>query len=280
MRPSLPCYPHQPKQFQSTHPVWGATCTASKTSSTKLLFQSTHPVWGATGGVGGVVHHMAISIHAPRVGCDWRRCGQFHPSRRISIHAPRVGCDGNTKLPILKDSLISIHAPRVGCDADMIYFPYLPAYFNPRTPCGVRQVFLEFVQVVTLISIHAPRVGCDAALHSGPVGVINISIHAPRVGCDIQFSGAHQQARISIHAPRVGCDTRLKPKFRTKWNFNPRTPCGVRHMGIIEVDETDIFQSTHPVWGATDVATLAAKTPFISIHAPRVGCDRCLPRHC
>ena len=34
-------------EFQSTHPVWGATPSAGVVSF-RFLFQSTHPVWGAT----------------------------------------------------------------------------------------------------------------------------------------------------------------------------------------------------------------------------------------
>ena len=35
-------------QFQSTHPVWGATAAKYGTTVDTLVFQSTHPVWGAT----------------------------------------------------------------------------------------------------------------------------------------------------------------------------------------------------------------------------------------
>ena len=37
-------------QFQSTHPVWGAT-GSSLDAILQAKFQSTHPVWGATAGV-------------------------------------------------------------------------------------------------------------------------------------------------------------------------------------------------------------------------------------
>ena len=100
-------------------------------------FQSTHPAWGATI-IGSCVFVMiAISIHAPRVGCDvsflanpWcffyfnprtpRGVRQANPfiicnAEHISIHAPRVGCDLG-KEPKTVPIDISIHAPRVGCD--------------------------------------------------------------------------------------------------------------------------------------------------------------------
>ena len=55
--------------FQSTHPGWGAT--HAKSSCIVIgKFQSTHPGWGATLSVSLRALYRAISIHAPRVGCD------------------------------------------------------------------------------------------------------------------------------------------------------------------------------------------------------------------
>ena len=68
-------------------------------------FQSTHPVWGAT------------CAYKP----DWF------------------------------DALwISIHAPRVGCDQAVESSASFSAYFNPRTPCGVRLLNLHSVSLKTL----------------------------------------------------------------------------------------------------------------------------------
>ena len=83
----------------------------------------------------------AISIHAPRAGCDFRRPTQKRRRSNISIHAPRVGCDKQLAASVGGKSKISIHAPRVGCDARS-----LPSR-RPRR-----------------ISIHAPRVGCDVTV--------------------------------------------------------------------------------------------------------------------
>ena len=56
---------------------------------------------------------------------------------------------------------------------------------------------------------------------------------------------------ISIHAPREGCDVRV----------------------LCHVSASDIFQSTHPVRGATVTVTHKVTQRLISIHAPREGCD-------
>ena len=104
---------------------------------TKIEFQSTHPVRGATQDGTATAYAMTISIHAPREGCDSPlRAAEL--IAQISIHAPREGCDlfdaidengeigfqsthpvrGATRLfAILRLRRgISIHAPREGCD--------------------------------------------------------------------------------------------------------------------------------------------------------------------
>ena len=60
---------------------------------------------------------------------------------------------------------------------------------------------------------------------------------------------------ISIHAPREGCDS-----LRRK-----------------EPNHPSIFQSTHPVRGATRPHPAFQHRPRISIHAPREGCDPLSP---
>ena len=55
--------------FQSTHPVWDATRCESM-SICRPIFQSTHPVWDATFARPSIRHALQISIHASRMGCD------------------------------------------------------------------------------------------------------------------------------------------------------------------------------------------------------------------
>ena len=57
---------------------------------------------------------------------------------------------------------------------------------------------------------------------------------------------------ISIHAPRMGCDAACGRHHKNVHHFNPRTPYGVRLLiPSSPLEEAEIFQSTHPVWGAT-----------------------------
>ena len=75
----------------------------------------------------------------------------------------------------------------------------------------------------------------------------------------MQQYGADMMSDISIHAPREGCDE--------------TTPCSV--------PLSDVFQSTHPVRGATIDDLINNASQQISIHAPREGCDKaCLMPSC
>ena len=106
-------------------------------NATVTAFQSTHPLRGATQIGAQHVEQQQISIHAPLAGCDALKLNPYI-DQEISIHAPLAGCD-------LLDyqggdnGEISIHAPLAGCDSPEKSLPGMSVYFNPRTPCGVRQ---------------------------------------------------------------------------------------------------------------------------------------------
>ena len=75
---------------------------------------------------------------------------------------------------------------------------------------------------------------------------------------------------------RTPCGVRLVregTKERTLC-FNSRTPCGVRLHVPNAGAPSNVFQFTHPVWGATEEwLGGGAVDGEVSIHAPRVGCD-------
>ena len=81
-------------------------------------------------------------------------------------------------------------------------------------------------------------------------------------------------SKVSIHAPRVGCDEKTIRHIIIPLSFNSRTPCGVRLIVLVLYSMMFTFQFTHPVWGATDSVSFMPNSEVVSIHAPRVGCDR------
>ena len=145
----------------------------------------------------------------------------------------------------------STHPLRGATETDR-HFLRRQTYFNPRTPCGVRQRHHHHGRDAHHISIHAPLAGCDQFGYALARALV-ISIHAPLAGCDLVtvFSNqpdavfqsthplrgatrtrraAHVAVHISIHAPLAGCDSDSRPGRCAAGNFNPRTPCGVRHV--------------------------------------------------
>ena len=106
------------------------------------------------------------------------------------------------------------------------------------------------------------------------VFVLLISIHAPLAGCDVALLGQIAAVVISIHAPLAGCDASQSPRQTRRSNFNPRTPCGVRRGSPSLLSRSAVFQSTHPLRGATSFSlSMLHLTSLISIHAPLAGCD-------
>ena len=123
-------------------------------------FQSTHPVWGAT-------------WVYPLLEAGQQQFQSTHP-----VWGATALCD-----VMDWNYEISIHAPRVGCDIRPDRPKREKMNFNPRTPCGVRQVWGQVVDTFLRISIHAPRVGCDA---NGTTTPSTTSYFNPRTPCGVR----------------------------------------------------------------------------------------------
>ena len=146
-------------------------------------------------------------------------------------------------------------------------------HFNPRTPRGVRPVpsptgwaSLKFQ------STHPARGATPRRMVQNRHGAI--SIHAPREGCDVQI-GRRAQDDAKHFNPRTprGVRPLIMDAFIANANFNPRTPRGVRRTTGVYLGIPQRFQSTHPARGATDFRLASDRAVYISIHAPREGCD-------
>ena len=124
--------------------------------------------------------------------------------------------------------------------------------FNSRTPCGVR--LLRFPLRPRPFRFNS-RTPCGVRLYL----------------CRI----TNYIAMFQFTHPVWGA-TEIDPRVcREVHSFNSRTPCGVRHLGWLgQSVHTLWFQFTHPVWGATPPYNVDYGEAQVSIHAPRVGCDR------
>ena len=146
-------------EFQSGHPVRGATLRGSVSSPARSGFQSTHPVRGATMDKAAAAGNNEFQSTRPVWGAT-KDCGILWVERRISIHAPRVGRD-RAAHDRSGAVVISIHAPRVGRDGGKGHAGRGHQHFNPRAPCGARRNIKKKPPSRIKISIHAPRVGRD-----------------------------------------------------------------------------------------------------------------------
>ena len=237
-------------------------------------FQSTLPVWGATPTFAHIGNQpVYISIHAPRVGSDRPHKVRACKTLNISIHAPRVGSDPCHRLP-RTCYRISIHAPRVGSDhtnkhkrrrwwrfqSTLPVWGATGAVGRGKRVCGFQSTlpvwgatrYKYLVAVVVRISIHAPRVGSDAVACVGRIR--KIFYFNPRSPCGERPCFWRISALwlyISIHAPRVGSDLGGIVQGVSGMLFQSTLPVwGATNKSIIEYF-THKFQSTLPVWGAT-----------------------------
>ena len=82
-----------------------------------------------------------------------------------------------------------------------------------------------------------------------------------------------RELRISIHAPRVGRDCGYGRQTVRYVIFQSTRPVwGATNLSFSQMSSM-LFQSTRPVWGATVTAGIRFTANSISIHAPRVGRD-------
>ena len=106
----------QVKTFQFTHPGRGATSTEWKQGDKFQEFQFTHPGRGATIPQSGYPHPSAVSIHAPREGCDYKPIGKIEELSAFQFTHPGRGAT----------QCCTHRRRRIRC-------------FNSRTPGGVRR---------------------------------------------------------------------------------------------------------------------------------------------
>ena len=161
----------------------------------------------------------------------------------------------------------------MGCDVALVALLIFYPDFNPRTPCGVRIDFVDnhlyvgvFKSKRTLqgatrlpcrpcscrcISIHAPLAGRDDAIRTLKTVEAEFQSTHPLRGATVADHAAIRIGDISIHAPLAGRDSGDPTHRSAPPYFNPRTPCGVRRGYQDQITAALVFQSTHPLRGAT-----------------------------
>ena len=168
---------------------------------------------------------------------------------------------------------VSIHAPREGCDPAMTLMMAVLLSFNSRTPGGVRPPCIGTCRLSDDVSIHAPREGCDGITLQAGTSSGKFQFTHPGRGATARAYTKVARVYVSIHAPREGCDLRSGSRPTFPMSFNSRTPGGVRQPNKSHRAMDQEFQFTHPGRGATASSVLYSSSIYVSIHAPREGCD-------
>ncbi len=180
------------------------------------LFQSTRPVWGATC-KGGSQPKDSVYFN-PRAPCGARR-PPFCLYPYYKNFNPRAPC-GARHLTLWRPSYITLFQstrPVWGATVTCCANHPIITLFQSTRPVWGATLKRRLLDGRTFISIHAPRVGRDpeaAAAHKDE----QISIHAPRVGRDSKFddftpSNLHKRYKRVLARPK---NTREKGKIKQK----------------------------------------------------------------
>ena len=170
-------------------------------------FQSTLPGWGATGKtVSETPKAGRISIHAPRMGSDYR-----------ASHSPDMRRDFNPRSPDGERRCYICGRP-----IDYTLFQStLPGWGATHSRGQSR--------IPDHISIHAPRMGSDERHFTVHTGGVEISIHAPRMGSDRCLVTSHPK-KLGFQSTLPGWGATRHPDGggACRFYFNPRSPDGER----------------------------------------------------
>ena len=260
VRPTLSSTSTNPVQFQSTHPVRGATHAPRRARPQQRNFNPRTPC-GVRPRLGRSRSTASTNFN-PRTPCGVRPFPLVERPGRCSNFNPRTPCGVRLPAPprlVFERLLISIHAPRAGCDGRKSGRHERGAHFNPRTPCGVRLNSGSVSRNAALFQSTHPVRGATADQNfCGSRGRFQ-STHPVR-GATVSMQSTRFPAQIfqSTHPVR-GATSPLISSNRRRCDFNPRTPCGVRQALDWSGKPRAKFQSTHPVRGATANLTILTR---------------------
>ena len=237
----------------------------------------------------------------PRAPCG-ARLGRFRVllvKAAISIHVPLAGHDRQPVRRHERWERISIHVPLAGHDATRQPRRPTERHFNPRAPCGARQVEIDeyaaqfqFQSTCPLrgttqdaqrrerdheISIHVPLAGHDYGCDDGVVVALIISIHVPLAGHD-QFSTYSGFVYLVFQSTCPLRGTTSHKRSTTDWcTFQSTCPLrGTTSRCCVDCQQRG-FQSTCPLRGTTVPARRGGCSRLcISIHVPLAGHDQLL----
>ena len=144
--------------------------------------------------------------------------------------------------------------------------------FNSRTPGGVRLIYI--VTYLQILSFNSRTPGGVRHKKEGRGSYTSpFQFTHPGRGATFLRRGLPVRSSVSIHAPREGCDSCVVPASGSVSGFNSRTPGGVRLHRRGACTALSSFNSRTPGGVRLPKASYFETPNFVSIHAPREGCD-------
>ena len=107
----------------------------------------------------------AVSIHAPREGCDGTPLRRSARGRSFNSRTPG-GVRHHQSGHLYHPQKFQFTHPGRGATSFFGRSPHPSKSFNSRTPGGVRRVLSSEVSQADKVSIHAPREGCDSQIRN------------------------------------------------------------------------------------------------------------------
>ena len=231
-------------------PHAGCDVYNDKTLTASIQFQSTHPMRGATHAPAYI--YTPLGYFNPRTPCGVRLVIGYCPPVTVSFQSthPMRGATcvpfaagtrswrfqsthpmrGATANASARSDYTTNFNPRTPCGVRPVRACHNRGiqHFNPRTPCGVRRalrvhdvqdvgfqsthpmrgatLFGRLPARIELISIHAPHAGCDTRLTARPARRCSFQSTHPMRGATTTRPCGERNFDISIHAPHAGCD--------------------------------------------------------------------------
>ena len=280
--------------FQPTRPLRGATPGRARSGSRKCQFQPTRPLRGATGADCTGRRTTTISTHAPLAGRDssarstaTRARRNFNPrapcgarlwpkiesatAKAFQPTRPLRGATRKKRTP-RRWHVISTHAPLAGRDDTGGSLAPSFQYFNPRAPCGARQLPPSRQSLRIDFNPRAPcgarrldRAGVGTGVRFQPTRPLRgaTGMYAKDIIDDLLF----QPTR-----PLRGATFDAASPLRSA-TFQPTRPLRGATAAAVPVAMDSAFQPTRPLRGATTAMVTAFCTTIISTHAPLAGRD-------
>ena len=215
-----------------------------------IEFQSAHPVRGATAVPAWWQLHTAISIHAPRAGCDTRTMVTGAENKDFN---PRTPCGVRRWIRLLLPGTTN---------------------FNPRAPCGARLDRPVIFGIRRPISIHAPRVGRDSLIQA-PLCVVLRRFQSTRPVWGATFVVSHQSGLLQFQSTRPVWVATVSPPEHM-WahhEFQSTRPVWGATAGADGNGGAAGISIHAPRVGRDQLVESVCIGKIISIHAPRVGRD-------